>query len=188
MSQKQSQAALLFFGGIVPLVGYALIEDNYGPLWGTVAGMVLGIGEISFEFYRYRKVSKLTWGSNILILVMGGLTIFTNEGFWFKLQPTIMELLFAFLLWGSLLMKKNLILAMADKQGSQIPEIIRPRMNGLCFRLGIFMAIHAILNVWAAFSWSTTAWVFLKGIGLTISMIIYMVGEGIFIRQSLKKL
>lgn len=188
MSQKRSQAALFFFGGIVPLAGYAFIEDNYGPLWGTVAGMVLGVGEISFEYFKYRKVSRLTWGSNALILILGAVTIFTNEGYWFKLQPSLVELLFAFLLWGSLLMKKNLFLAMAEKQGTKIPEILRPRMNGLSFRLGVFMSMHAALNVWAAFYWTTSAWIFLKGIGLTVSLIVYMLIEGVFIRIAVKKL
>jgi len=187
MNKKRSNALMLFFGGILPLVGYGIIEDQYGPLWGTVAGMVLGVGEIIFEYYRYKTVSKLTWGSNALILIMGAISIFTNEGLWFKLQPTLLELVFAFLLWGSVLMKKNLFLAMAEKQGTQIPDIVKPRMNGLCLRLGVFMCVHAALNVWAALYWSTAAWIFLKGIGLTVSMILYMIIEAVFLRKAIQK-
>jgi len=187
LQSPRSQMKVLLFGSVIPLAGYAIIENEYGPFWGTVAGMVLGVGEIAYEYYREKKVSKLTWGSNAMILVLGVVTIFTNEGFWFKLQPTIFELLFAFMLWGSLFMKKNLFIAMAEKQGSKIPEEVKPRMSGVCFRVGVLMFIHALLNVWAAFYWSTSAWIFLKGLGLTLSMLVYMVIEGLFLRRSLKK-
>ena len=48
-SKPKSQAVALIFGGLLPVIAFTVIEDQYGPLWGTVAGMTFGIGEIIFE-------------------------------------------------------------------------------------------------------------------------------------------
>lgn len=184
---KKSQALSFFFGGVLPIVAFTVIEENYGPAWGTVAGMVFGVGELIFEKVKYKKISTITWIGNGMILGLGGISIFTNDGIWFKLQPAILEAFFAILLWGSLIAKKNLLLMMAEKQGQQIPDILKSRFNGLTFRIGIFMAVHAALATWAALYWSTAAWAWLKGAGLTISFIIYMIVEMLLIRRSLKK-
>ena len=90
---------VLLFGSIIPLAGYAIIENEYGAFWGTVTGMVLGIGEIAYEYYR-EKSEQTHLGKQCHDSRSGAVTIFTNEGFWFKLQPTVFELLFAFLLWA----------------------------------------------------------------------------------------
>lgn len=184
---KKSQALSFFFGGVLPIVAFTIIEDNYGPLWGTVAGMIFGVGELFYEKVKFKKIATITWVGNGMILGLGGISIFTNDGIWFKLQPAILEAFFALLLWGSLIAKKNLLLMMAEKQGQQIPDILKVRFNGLTFRIGIFMATHSVLAVWAAFYWSTSAWAWLKGAGLTISFIAYMIIELIFIRKKIQR-
>lgn len=183
----KSQSLSLLFGGVLPIIAFTFIEDSYGPIWGTVAGMVFGIGEIIFELYRYRKVSTITWIGNGMILSLGGISIFTQDGFWFKMQPAIFELFFALFLWGSLIAKKNFLLLMAEKQNQNIPEFIKPQFNGMTFRIGIFFFLHSLLATWAALYWSTAAWAWLKGAGVLISMIFYMLIEAIYLRSQIRK-
>jgi intracellular septation protein len=182
----RSPALSFFFGGLLPILAFTLIEDNYGPIYGTIAGMVFGIGEIIFEKIKYHKVATITWIGNILILVMGLLSIISQDGFWFKLQPAIFEAFFAIFLWGSVILKKNFLLLAAEKQGQVIPPILAEKMNGLSIRLGIFFAIHAVIATYAALYWSTAAWAWLKGAGVTISMIVYILAEIFVIRLRMK--
>ncbi len=182
---KGSQALSLFFAGLLPVIAFTLIEDHYGTIAGLIAGMVFGFGEITWEIFRYRKVNKITWIGNGLLLVLGGISLISSEGIWFKLQPALMEALFALFLWGSLLFKKNLIVFLAAQQGQSFPPALNQRMNGMCFRMGIFFALHAGLATWAAFYWSTTAWALLKGLGFTGSFVVYMLLEGITMRRAL---
>jgi intracellular septation protein len=177
----------LFFGGLLPVVAFTLIEDNYGTVAGIIAGLVFGLGEIIYELRTERKVSAITWIGNGLLLGLGGLSLISEDGIWFKLQPALFEIFFALALWGSLLMKKNILLLMAEKQGQVIPDILRKPMNGMSFRLGIFFIIQAALAVWAALYWSTQAWALLKGVGLTVSFVVWMAAEIFWIRFSIKK-
>ena len=183
-----NKSALLsfFFGGLLPVIAFTVIEDQYGPFWGTVAGMIFGTGEILFEAIKYRKVSTITWIGNLMILVLGGLSIISQDGIWFKLQPALFEGFFAFVLMGSVLIKKPLLPLMAEKQGTQINPIVKPLMTGMTLRLGFFFGAQAALATWAAFSWTTAQWALLKGVGLTVSFFIYLGFEFLWIRHSVR--
>ena len=183
----RSQALSFFFAGLLPVIAFTLIEDRYGTVAGLIAGMVFGVGEISWELFRYRKVNKITWIGNGLLLVLGGISLISSEGLWFKLQPALMEGLFALFLWGSLLVKKNLVVFLAEQQGQKFPEELKPRLNGMTFRMGIFFAFHAALATWAAFSWSTNAWALLKGLGFTGSFVVYMLLEALWMRKMIQR-
>lgn len=177
----------LFFGGLLPILAFTYVEDNYGPLWGTVAGMVFGCGEILYEKFKLKEVSKITIGSNLMIFILGAISILTQDGIWFKLQPAILEAVFCFLIWGSLLMKKNVLLLIMEKQNGSVPENLKLFFNGISWRMGFFFFVHAILATWAAIHWSTAAWAMLKGVGLTVSMVLLLVGEAFYLRWKIKR-
>jgi intracellular septation protein len=185
--KRKSQALSFFFGGVLPLVAFTVIEDQYGTLAGIVAGMVFGVGEVIYEYVTQKKVSAITWIGNLMILVLGALSLISSDGIWFKLQPALFEAFFALFLWGSLLAKKNILLLMAEKQGQSIPAELHDRMGGFAFRMGLFFAAHAVLAVWAALYWTTAQWALLKGVGLTVSMVIYVVLEMVYIRWSRRR-
>lgn len=179
----KSQAASLFFAGLLPVIAFTFIEEYYGVIPGLIAGMVFGVGEIIWELYRYKKVQKLTWIGNGLLLGLGGVSLISSEGIWFKLQPAIMEGIFALVMWGSLVVGKPLLVYLAEQQGQVFPDVIKERMKGITLRCGFFFAIHTGLAVWAALHWSTTNWALLKGVGLTVSFILYLVFEVFLLRK-----
>lgn len=186
-TNPKAQAASLFFAGLLPVIAFTLIEEYYGVMAGLIAGMVFGVGEICWELYKYKKVQKMTLFGNGLLLALGAVSLVSSEGIWFKLQPAVMEGLFALILWGSVLMGKPLLSYLAEQQGHQLPDLIKSRMKGITFRSGLFFALHAGLAVWAAVAWSTTNWALLKGIGLTVSFILYLVVEGVLLRKVVLK-
>ncbi|MFN7729461.1 MAG: hypothetical protein ACK5P7_09930 [Bdellovibrio sp.] len=40
---------MLFFGGLLPVIAFTLIEHFKGPVWGTIAGLIFGAGEVIYE-------------------------------------------------------------------------------------------------------------------------------------------
>jgi intracellular septation protein len=183
----------LFLGGLLPVIAFTWVESQFGIIWGLIVGMVFGVGEILWEWRSQGRVEAMTWGGNGLILVLGGISLLTQDGVWFKLQPSVIELVMAIGLWGTLFFKKPFLLSMAQKQGG-MPADLEQRLHpqafaalmkafqGLTFRLGFFLVLHAALAAWAALYWSSTAWAFLKGIGFTVSFLVYMVVESLVLR------
>ena len=176
----------LFFGGLLPVILFTVIEEKYGTLAGLIAGMIFGCGEIIYELIRYKKVNTITWIGNGMILGLGAISLFTSEGYWFKLQPAILEFVFFIILLGSWFLKKPFLKIMVEKQNPDIPEVVKNRLSGMTFRLSFFFLIHAIIATYAAFYWTTANWALLKGVGLTVSMILYMLLEGLTMRRQLK--
>ncbi|UOF01480.1 inner membrane-spanning protein YciB [Bdellovibrio reynosensis] len=187
-ANPKAQAASLFFAGLLPVIAFTVIEEYYGIMAGLIAGMIFGAGEIIYELIKYRKVQKLTWFGNGMLLGLGAVSLISSEGIWFKLQPAIMEGIFAVILWGSVVIGKPLLSTLAEMQGAQLPDFIKARMKGMTIRSGFFFAIHTGLAIWAAFKWSSRDWALLKGVGLTVSFILYLVIEGILIRRAVLKL
>lgn len=180
------QAALsFFFGGLVPVIAFTVIEEKYGVVAGLIAGMAFGFGEIIYELICHGKVATMTWLGNGLLLVLGGISLISSEGLWFKLQPALMEGLFALAMWGSCLIKKPLLVVLAEKQGQQLPDLVKGKLNGVTWRTGFFFAVHTGLAVWAALAWSTTNWALLKGLGLTLSFILYLGAEVFYLRRTI---
>ncbi len=190
---KMNSMRSIFLGGVIPIVVFTLVEEYFGTLWGLIAGMVFGLGEIIYEKVTQKKVTTITWIGNGLLLGMGGIAIFTSDGIWFKLQPAIIELFMAGLLMGSSYLGRPFLLLMAKKQNTfaRVPEALRTvlekQFRGLNFRIGIFFLAHAILATWAALHWSTRAWAILKGVGLTVSLVVYMVIEIFWLKFKMRK-
>lgn len=175
-------------GGILPVIAFTVIEEQYGTLWGLVAGMVFGLGEILYEWRTQGRVDPMTWGGNGLILVLGGVSLVTQEGIWFKLQPSLIEAAMALALWLSVLMGRPILVSVLKKQMAmqgnpvEILPIVAQALRGMTVRVGVFFALHAGLAAWAALQWTTSAWALLKGIGFTVSMVVYMVAESLLLR------
>lgn len=184
----KKQMMSLFFAGLLPVIAFTVIEEYYGIIAGLIAGMVFGVGEITYELIKYRKVQKITWIGNGLLLGLGAISLISSEGIWFKLQPALMEAALVVAMWGSLLIKKPLLVVLAEQQGQSFPPAVRERMKGMTFRVGLFFLIHTGLAVWSALYWSTTAWALLKGVGLTVSFIVYLIGEALYMRRQIQKM
>lgn len=186
-SNTKKQTLSLLFAGLLPVIAFTVIEEKYGVMAGLVAGMTFGVGEIIYELIRYRKVSTMTWVGNALLLALGGVSLISSDGIWFKLQPAIIELgmfVFLFVTW---LLKKPFLVLIIEKQNPNAPDFIKERLSGMTLRLSFFMLVHAVIATWAAFKWSTEAWALLKGVGLTVSMIIYLAAEILYTRYQLNK-
>jgi intracellular septation protein len=189
----------LLAAGLIPLIVFTVIEECWGTLAGLVAGMVFGIGEMVWDYRTQGRVDPMTWGGNVLLLILGAVSLLTDSGVWFKLQPAILEMGMAVFLWGSLLLKKSILLGLLQKQGG-VPadweeslqpgarEVLRQGFLGITFRLGLFFVLHSVWAIWAALYWSTGAWALLKGVGLTASLLGYMVAESLILRYRLKSI
>lgn len=183
----KAQALSLFFGGLLPVIAFTVIEEKWGTMAGLIAGITFGLGEIIYELIKHKKVSLITWIGNGLLLFLGGISLISEDGIWFKLQPALFEYGFFIFLLGGWILKKPFLLLMMEKQNPNAPDFLKQRMSGFTFRLSLFFLAHGLLATWAAFHWSTESWALLKGVGLTVSMIVYMVLEILIARWQIQK-
>ena len=124
--------------------------------------MIATIIAVLFSYIMEKKIPIMPTVGAFIILIFGGLTIYFDNEVFFKMKPTIINLLFALILYGGVIVKKPLLkflLGAAIKLEDEGWKILTQRW------ISFFIAL-AILNeiVWR--TQSTDIWVNFKVFGI----------------------
>lgn len=125
----------------------------------TGAFMLAMIAAMIFSAIRYRSISPLLWFSGVMVVVLGGLTIWLHDETFIKMKPTVYYVLVAGLLTFGLLTDRPLLQRVL---GSTYPGLDERGWSKLTRNWAIFFAFMAILNeaVWR--NASTQFWIGFK--------------------------
>jgi intracellular septation protein len=125
----------------------------------TGAFMVAMVAAMLFSAIRYRRISPLLWFSGIMVVILGGLTIWLHNETFIKMKPTVYYLLVAGLLAFGLATDRPLLQRVL---GSTYPGLDQTGWAKLTRNWAIFFAFMAALNeaVWR--NSSTDFWVGFK--------------------------
>ena len=166
MSAKQEPAGgsrlLIDLGPLVVFFAANYLAPVPGPMkvfFATGAFMVAMIAAMMYSQLRYRHISPLLWFSGLMVVVMGGLTIWLHDETFIKIKPTLYYLLVAGILGFGLLTGKPLLKAVL---GSAYPGLDEAGWVKLTRNWAIFFAFMAVLNesVWR--NSSTQFWIGFK--------------------------
>ena len=124
--------------------------------------MIATIIAVLFSYIIEKKIPVMPTVGGAIILIFGGLTIYFDNEVFFKMKPTIINLLFAIILYGGIVLNKSLLkylLGAALKLQDEGWSILTKRW------IGFFVAL-AILNeiIWR--TQSTDIWVNFKVFGI----------------------
>lgn len=147
---------------IGPLAVFFFANSQYGIFIATGAFMVATLASLIAGHLIFKKIAAMPLITGVFIFIMGGLTLYLQNEMFIKLKPTIVNLLFAAILFGGLLFGRSLLKYL-------FADVLRLKDAGwhkLTFRWAIFFALLAILNevVWRNFS--TDVWVSFKVFGI----------------------
>jgi intracellular septation protein len=125
----------------------------------TGAFMVAMIAAMLFSWFRYGRVSALLWFSGIMVVILGGLTIWLHDETFIKMKPTVYYVLVAGLLAFGLATGRPLLQRVL---GSTYPGLDEHGWAKLTRNWALFFAFMAILNeaVWR--NSSTSFWIGFK--------------------------
>ena len=125
----------------------------------TGAFMVAMVAAMLFSAIRYHRISPLLWFSGVMVVILGGLTIWLHNESFIKMKPTIYYVLVSGLLWFGLATDRPLLQRVL---GSSYPGLDSDGWRKLTRNWAIFFAIMAVLNeaVWR--NSSTSFWVGFK--------------------------
>jgi intracellular septation protein len=125
----------------------------------TAAFMVAMVVAMIFSALRYGKISPLLWFSGIMVVVLGGLTIWLHNESFIKMKPTLYYALVSGLLWFGLATDRPLLKGVL---GSTYPGLDEAGWAKLTRNWAAFFAFMAVLNevVWR--NSTTNFWVGFK--------------------------
>ena len=147
---------------IGPLAIFFIFYTRSGLQASILPFMVATVIAVLFSYILEKKIPIMPTVGAGIVLLFGGLTIYFDNDVFFKMKPTIINVLFAVILYGGILMNKPLLkylLGAALKLEEEGWKILTQRW------IGFFIAL-AILNevVWR--TQSTDIWVNFKVFGI----------------------
>jgi len=137
----------------------APVPDMLKIFYATGAFMAAMIVAMLVSYLRYRHISPLLWFSGIMVVILGGVTIWLHNDTFIKMKPTLYYLLVAGLLGFGLATRRNLLKMVL---GGAYPGLSERGWLLLSRNWAIFFAVMAVLNeiVWR--NTDTSFWIGFK--------------------------
>ena len=147
---------------IGPLAVFFIFYTRSGLQASILPFMLATVISVIFSYILEKKIPIMPTVGAGIVLLFGGLTIYFDNDVFFKMKPTIINVLFAVILYGGILINKHLLkylLGAALKLEEAGWKILTQRW------IGFFIAL-AVLNeiVWR--TQSTDVWVNFKVFGI----------------------
>ncbi len=147
---------------IGPLAVFFIFYTKSGLQASILPLMIATVIAVLFSYILEKKIPIMPTVGAGIVLIFGGLTIYFDNEVFIKMKPTIINLIFAIILYGGMLVKKPLLKIL-------LGAALRLEEEGwriLTYRwIGFFIAL-AILNeiVWR--TQTTDIWVNFKVFGI----------------------
>lgn len=137
----------------------APVPDVLKIFYATGAFMAAMIVAMMVSYLRYRHISPLLWFSGIMVVILGGVTIWLHNDVFIKMKPTVYYLFVASLLGFGLLTRRNLLKMVL---GAAYPGLSERGWQLLTRNWVLFFVVMAVVNeaVWR--NTSTSFWVGFK--------------------------
>jgi intracellular septation protein len=156
--ERASPAAKLAID-LGPLIIFFAINAWLGIFAATGAFMAAIAAAMIVSKIKYRHISPMLWFSGVMVLVLGGITLWLHDETFIKIKPTIYYTTVAALLLFGLYTGRNLLKAVL---GTAYPGLSERGWQLLTRNWAVFFIVMALLNeaVWR--TTSTEFWIGFK--------------------------
>jgi intracellular septation protein len=168
-------------------LGFMVSGGVVGPgeapvLLATVVVIAATLLQVAYLFARGKKIDVMLWVSLALVTVLGGATIWFHSETFIKWKPSVLYWVMGLAFWVSqTFFGKNLLQLLMGKQ-LELPAAVWQRLG---WAWALFFISMGVLNLYVAYNFSTATWVNFKlfgGIGL---MLLFTLGQGIYLSRHL---
>jgi intracellular septation protein len=168
-------------------LGFVVSGGVVGPgeapvLLATVVVIFATLAQIAVLHLRGRKIDLMLWVSLVLVVVLGGATVWFHSDTFIKWKPSVLYWVMGLAFWLSqLLFRKNLLQALIGAQVT-LPASVWQRLN---FAWVAFFGLMGLLNLYVAYTFSTDTWVNFKLFGGMGLMLLFTLAQGFYMSRYL---
>lgn len=156
-----------------PLAIFFFCNGRFGIFTATGVFMVATVIALAVNWSLERRLPVMPMVSGFFVLVFGGLTLILQDDLFIKMKPTIVNSLFAVILFGGLLTGRALLKPLFGAAMRLTDEGWRL----LTLRWACFFVVLAVINevVWRNFE--TDTWVDFKVFGIMPLTIVFTLAQ-----------
>ena len=167
-----------------PILVFFIFFFKTGEIQGAIVPlMVASVLAMGLSYIAERKIPPMLLFSSILILIFGFLTIYFDNPIFIKFKVTLVNLIFASILFIGLYFKKPLIKNLMSSSLS----LNEPAWHKLTFRWAIYFLFLAICNEFVYRNFSDTVWVNFKLFGIMGLSILFILSQVMFIQKNMQE-
>jgi len=145
---RAARVLLLDMASMVLFLVVVVITDNLAL--SAALGMVLGVGQIAWQFYKSQPVEALQWLSVVQVLAAGTATLLTDNAIFMMLKPSVVAVIL-----GVVMLRRGWM-------NRYLPPVARATMEDVGVIFGFvwagLMFFTAALNVAMALVLDTKTW------------------------------
>jgi intracellular septation protein len=147
---------------IGPLIAFFAAYGRAGIYWATGVLMAATVVALIASWRLLGKISPVPVVTAVLVVIFGGLTFLFDDPRFIKMKPTMINLLFAAVLFGGVALGRSPLKIMLGEAFNLTEEGWRK----LSYRWAFFFIGLAVANEYVWRNYSETAWVNFKVFGI----------------------
>jgi intracellular septation protein len=147
-----------------PLAVFFVAYLLLGLMAATAALIAASLAALLAAWALERRVPPIPLVTAALVVVLGGLTLWLRDETFIKMKPTIVQLLFAAVLGGSVVLGRPVLKPLL---GPMMPPLSDAAWRQFTLRYALFFLAMAALNELVWRTQSTDVWVTFKVFGLS---------------------
>jgi intracellular septation protein len=166
-----------------PIALFFLAFKLFDIYTATAVAIAATLGQIAWLRFKTGRVEPMQWLSLGVIVVFGGATLLAHDETFIKWKPTVLYACMALALWGGwFLVKRNFIRHLLQAQ-LQLPDAV---WQHLMHAWATFFCVMAVLNLWVAYHFDTETWVNFKLFGGMGLMIVFVMGQALYLSRHMQ--
>lgn len=168
--------------GLVVL--FFVLYKLYDIYFAISITMIAYVGIFIVQTIVQRKIDKVQMGLLGAVLILGSATLLFRNELFFKWKPTVVYWILAIILYVSYKLTQKSVLQRLGEHSIALPQTVWQNLNHAWVG---FFALMGVINLFVAYFFNTDIWVHFKLFGLTGLMLVFLIGQGIYISRHIPK-
>jgi intracellular septation protein len=170
-----------FLFDLFPVFLFFIAYKLYDIYVATAVIIVASAVQVSWFWLKHHRVEKMHLITLVLVLILGGATLFLRDPIFIYWKPTVVNWAFALAFLGSQFIgKKNFLQRMLDSQITLNEQQVWKNLNYAW--VGFFIAM-GIINLYVAFNFDEDTWVNFKLFGMMGLTFVFVIAQSIYLAR-----
>jgi intracellular septation protein len=172
-----------FLFDFFPVLVFFIAYKFFDIYTATAAAIVASFVQVGWSWLRHRKIENAHLITLVLIVVLGGLTLYLQDEMFIKWKPTVVNWLFAAVFFGSQFVGRKPLVQRLMGHAVALPHSMWLRLN-----LGwtVFFVALGIANLYVVYSFDTSTWVNFKLFGMTALTFAFVLAQAFYVARFVK--
>ncbi len=154
--------------------------DIKGIYVATAVMIVATLVQNAYSWFMHGKLEKSHLITLVLVVVLGGATLWLQDPNFIMWKPTVVNWLFAAGFLGAQLFTSQSLLERMMSEHLQLPDAAWSR---LIVAWILFFILSGIANIYVAFNFDEATWVNFKLFGLLGLTIVFIIGQSFYLSR-----